>query len=73
MNYQTFNVSYWIKSDNALRRIASQCNSYAEFVRKLRANVAAYVIGYATPDNVAWCDKALDVKALDNVIKALYA
>lgn len=69
-NYETWNVALWLTNDDPL---------YRELVRYAHGHIGErpYVDfiwhttreGNATPDGVLWLDSALDLDALDNLIR----
>jgi hypothetical protein len=62
-NRATWNVALWIGNDEGLYNLAKECRDYADFVRKIG--------GGKTPDGFCWNGKALDRKALNEVIREI--
>ncbi len=69
-NYQTWNVSLWICNDEGLYSIAKTVKGYSEFILELEGRGAGPIIEQ-TPDGVLWNDPALDIEALDAMIRDL--
>jgi hypothetical protein len=62
-NYETWNVVLWINNDEGLYNLASQCESYDEFVDCMKD--LGSKIGYQTPDGVAWNDSGIDRESVN--------
>ena len=69
-NRETWNVALWISNDKGLYNLARSCQDYATFCAELR-ECATGDIRVETPDGVAWNDSALDIDALDEMIRDL--
>lgn len=69
-NYETWNVSLWIRNDESFYDFARACkralSPYKCFASDLRE-----VDCLETPDKVAWNDSNLDIQALDEMIGEL--
>jgi hypothetical protein len=69
-NYATWNVALWIGNDEGLYETAKGCRDYSDFAEGM-ADARPDPIGFETPDGVSWADSALDVAALDDLIREL--
>jgi hypothetical protein len=67
-NYQTWNVILWIGNDEGLYALAKESKNYKNFTAALREFETSN-IAFETPDNVAWNDSSLDIKAINKAIK----
>jgi len=70
-NRQTWNVALWIGNDEGLYNLAKEGKDYKTFVEALKDTGTESPISFETPDHVAWNDSALDIDALDEMIKEL--
>lgn len=76
-NYETWNVALWIENDEGLYKLAQSCrrsrSPYKAFVDSLQeiGCDTENGIDYMTPDQVEWNDSALDIEALDSMIREL--
>ena len=82
LNYETWNVALWIGNDEGLYDLARECDTYSDFVERMReigedcgmaapAGFGMAAIYIETPDKVAWNDSGLDIPALDEMIREL--
>ena len=65
-NYETWNVSLWMRNEEPYYNVAMASKDYPEFVLKLKAQGIEQ-----TPDGVFFAMKGLDVEALTEAIKEL--
>jgi len=64
-NHATWNVALWIGNDEGLYNFAKGCDTYQDFVCKMREFFAST----ETPDKVDWDDESLDYESLDELIQ----
>jgi hypothetical protein len=62
-NYASWNVALWINGNEEIYNLAGQCQSYDEFVQRLRKLSVV-----ETPDGIAFNDSSLDKEALNELI-----
>ncbi len=68
-NYETWNITLWVGNDERLYRLASDCRSYTEFRKVLKAidfiADGGFPLARQTPDGVSWHDSKIDITAID--------
>ena len=65
-NYETWNVALWIGNDEGLYNFAKDFTNYSHF-----ADAIQEMGILQTPDNVAWNDSGLDLRALNEMMGEL--
>jgi len=63
-NYQTWNVSLWVKNDEMLNSVAREAKDYNDFT-----DIAKYLGITKTPDDISFTSFKLDTSALDELIR----
>ena len=75
-NYETWNASLWIGSDESMYRLAV---AYVEQARRFGQRVSydalipalEYNFGQMTPDGVRWMDGRIDTAEMDEMLEEL--
>lgn len=72
-NRETWNIAIWIQNDQQIYNYARHFKTlgFLAMRRDLAVNFAGLKIGQMTPDNVSWNDPALDIEALDGLLRGL--
>lgn len=65
-NYETQNVSLWLRNKYGFQKLARQFNNYKRLIPHLQHN-----FGQMTPDGVLWNDPKVNVKELNKMLKEM--